>query len=264
MTGHVQVADLANLSGMAASWRNPGVLFAHNDMTQAHVFALRPDGTLLARFALPNAGAVDIEDMAVSNCAAGTCLYLADIGGNLSASRVEFAIYRLTEPVVPAAGVAGMTNVTFERFRFTYPDGANHNAESLIVDPGTETIYVVTKLAAGKTSTAYALPHPPSATAVNTLRKVADLPVPHAGDMPATSGSAHPCGLGFLLRTGNAVYEFRTTPGAAFETAFSATPVMVPAATEPQSEAISYHADGHGYFTSGETASAPIFNVTCP
>ena len=43
--------DLDNLSGLAASWRNPGVLFAHNDMTQAHVFALATDGHVLARFA---------------------------------------------------------------------------------------------------------------------------------------------------------------------------------------------------------------------
>jgi hypothetical protein len=248
---------------MTASRRNPGVLFAHNDMTQAVVFALAPDGRQLGRFALPNAGAMDIEDIAIGPCPAGTCLYLADIGGNLSAARVEFAVYRITEPVVPAAGAAGTTDVPFERFRFNYPDGANHNAEGLLVDPATSALYVVTKVAAGQSSTVYALPNPPSATALNPTRKVIDLPVPRAGDSPATAASAHPCGLGFLLATNNTIYEFRIAAGQPFESAFGATPVPVPSSAEPQREAVAYLPDGRGYFSSGETASAPIFEVGC-
>jgi hypothetical protein len=206
---------------------------------------------------------MDIEDIAIGPCPAGTCLYLADIGGNLSASRVEFAVYRITEPAVPAGGTTGTTDVAFERFRFNYPDGANHNAEGLLVDPASGALYVVTKVAAGQPSTVYALPDPPSVTALNSTRKVIDLPVPRAGDSPATAASAHPCGLGFLLATNNAVYEFRIAAGQPFETAFAATPTAVPSTTEPQREAVAYLPDGRGYFTSGETASAPIFEVTC-
>jgi hypothetical protein len=256
-------AALDNLSGIAASWRNPGVLFAHNDMTQAHVFALGTDGHVLARFALTNAGAVDIEDIGVGPCPGGSCVYLADIGGNLSASRVEFSIYRLTEPTVPSGGTTATTSVSFERFRFTYPDGANHNAESLLVDPASGALYIITKVTDAQPSAAYALANPPSANASNTLRKVADLTVPRPGDTPATSASAHPCGLGFLLRTNKVAYEFRIAAGAPFESAFGVAPVVVPTTTEPQSEAITYRADGQGYFTSGETAAAPLFTVTC-
>jgi hypothetical protein len=263
MTGRVQVADLDNLSGMAVSWKNPGVLFAHNDMTQAHVFALAPDGRLLARYSLSAAGAVDIEDIGVGPCdaAGGTCLFLSDIGGNLGA-RADFAIFRLAEPQVPVTANATAMPVTFERFSFTYPDG-QHNAEGLLVEPKTGALYVVTKVAAGMPSAVYALPHPLAASG-NMARKVADLPVPKSGDSPATSASAHPCGLGFLLRTGERVYEFRIAVGAAFETAFAAAPVSLASATEPQSEAISYRPDGRGYFSSGETPSAPIFEAACP
>jgi hypothetical protein len=176
---------------------------------------------------------------------------------------VEFAIYRVTEPAVPSGGSTGTTNVAFERFRLAYPDGANHNAESLVIDPTSGALYIITKVAAGQPSTAYALPNPPSATAANTLRKVADLPVPRAGDSPATAASAQPCGLGFLLRTNNTAYEFRIAAGAPFESAFSATPTVVPTGSEPQSEAISYRPDGKGYVSSGETAGAPIFSVGC-
>ena len=65
------------------------------------------------------------------------------------------------------------------------------------------------------------------------------------------------------MRTGNTAYEFRIALGAAFESAFTVTPTAVPVGTEPQSEAISYRADGLGYYSSGETASAPIFAVGC-
>jgi hypothetical protein len=239
------------------------VLFAHNDMTQAHVFALSPDGRQLARFALANAGAMDIEDIAVGPCPAGTCVYLADIGGNLSPSRVEFAIFRITEPEVLAAGTTAVTNVTFERFRFAYPDNANHNAEGLLVDPATAAIYFITKVAAGLPSSVYALPNPPSTSAINSARKVADLSVPGPTDSPATAASAHPCGRGFLLATNTTIYEFRIAAGAPFESAFSAAPVTVPSSTEPQREGVTYLPDGRGYFSSGETAAPPIFEVGC-
>jgi hypothetical protein len=259
---HVQPTDLNNLSGMSASWRNPGVLFAHNDMTRADVYALGRDGKLLARFSLANAGAVDIEDMAVGPCPTGTCVFLADIGGNISA-RTEFAIFRIAEPEVSTTGTGATTTVTFEKFRFAYPDGS-HNAEGLLIEPKSGAAYVVTKLAAGQPSAIYRLTQPLSATTLNMATKVADLTVPRTGDMPATSASAHPCGRGFLIRTGNTVYEFRIDGSAAFETAFAVAPVAVPAGTEPQSEAISYAPDGRGYFSSGETAAAPIYEVRCP
>ena len=205
---------------------------------------------------------MDIEDIGVGPCPAGTCVYLADVGGNLSASRVEFAIYRITEPAVPAGGSSATTNVSFERFRLAYPDGANHNAESLLVDPASGALYIITKVTDTQPSTAYALPNPPSATASNTLRRIVDLTVPRPGDTPATSASAHPA-VWVLLRTNKVAYEFRIAAGAPFESAFAVTPVVVPTATEPQSEAIAYRPDGKGYFTSGETAAAPIFAVTC-
>ena len=255
--------NITNLTGLAASWKNPGVLFALSDLSQPFIAAMDTDGSYHQAFFLQDPGAIDFQDMSVGPCPSGTCLYLADIGGKVSASRVEFAIFRFAEPTVSGTTVE-ITSVAFERFRFAYPDGANHDAASMLVDPKAGTIYVITKVGAGKPSTAYALPQPLSSSAVNVARKVADLAVPRPGDMPAVGASAHPCGLGFLLRTRNATFEFRVPPGAAFETAFAASPVVVPSVTEPQAEAISYRYDGRGYVTSGGPEPAPIFEATCP
>jgi hypothetical protein len=87
--------------------------------------------------------------------------------------------------------------------------------------------------------------------------------VPLAGDQPATAADAHPCGTGFILRTGNAAYEFRIAASAPFEDAFRATPVAVPVAQELQSEGISYQPDGRGFYTNSEGAMQPIHRTAC-
>jgi hypothetical protein len=262
MIGRVQLAELDQLSGIAVSSYDASVLFAHNDRTSTTVFALGLDGAVLARFELQGVTTVDLEDIAVGACPSGSCLYVADIGGNL-APRDEYAILRAPEPVVdPSAPSATPVPLEVERFRFAYEDGS-HNAEGILIDPGSGAVYVVTKEAAGQPSHVYRLSDALDADALNVATKVADLPVPRAGDSPATASSAHPCGAGFLLRTNAQLYEFRIDPAEPFERAFAAEPVSIPAGTEPQSEGVSYLPDGRGFVSCGEMADAPIYRSTC-
>jgi hypothetical protein len=264
LTGHIQTAGLDALSGMAASWRNPGVLYVHNDRDRPIVFAVTEVGALLGRYTLGGATVRDIEDMAVGRCPAGTCLYVADIGNNIS-PRTEFAIYRATEPAVDAAGPSGAAapsmTIPAERFAFSYADGA-HNAESLILDAATGAVFVVTKEAAGARSAAYRLESFEPGQ-VNRAVKVADLAVPAAGDQPATSGTGHPCAPGVLLRTNNRLYELRAAAGAPLADAFRATPMLLPVGNEAQGEAVSFRADGRAYYTTSEGAGPPIHKVSC-
>jgi hypothetical protein len=109
----------------------------------------------------------------------------------------------------------------------------------------------------------YRLPDAPSTSLLNRAAKVAQLPIPAAGDTPVTAAAAHPCGLGFLLRSNSRVYEFRIAAAAAFETAFKVTPTLLAMPMEPQSEAIDYLPDGRGFVSSGEGANAPIYETQC-
>jgi hypothetical protein len=256
--GRIEAANLNAVSGIAASWRNPGVLYVHNDRDRAEFFAVSEAGASLGQFTLTGAAARDLEDIAVGRCPAGTCVFLADLGNNIAA-RPEFVIFRVTEPEVNAPR-AGATAVSSERFAFTYPDGA-HNAESLLVDSASGGLYVVTKVAAGARSAVYRLALEAGRT--TTAVKVADLAVPMAADQPATGGSAHPCGAGFLLRTNNTLYEFRVAPGTPFEQAFRAPPMVVPVGTEMQGEAVAYRPDGRGYYTTSEGSTPPIHRTGC-
>jgi hypothetical protein len=257
LLGQVQDPQLTAVSGIAASWRNPGVLYVHNDRDRPEFFALAETGAVLGRFTVSGAAVRDVEDIAVGRCPAGTCVHLADLGNNIS-PRTEFLILRVTEPLVPPGMVASAT-LAAERLAFSYPDGP-HNAESLMIDPGTGALYVITKVAAGQRSAVYKLP---AFGAGGMASKVVDLPVPAAGDQPATAADAHPCGAGFLLRTNNTAYEFRIPVGAAFEAAFKVTPVSVPVGNEVQSEGIAYRPDGRGYYTTSEGARPPIHRVLC-
>jgi len=256
--GTVADARLDALSGMAASWRNPGVLFVHNDRDQARFFAVSESGELLQTFDISGASVSDIEDIAVGPCAAGSCVYIADIGDNVT-PRTEYVIVRVEEPLVDAAGPIEVALADFEQLSYSYPDGT-HNGESLLADPATGDLFVISKLAAGMPSSAY---HLPAFGGDGDASKVGDLTVPAAGDQPATAADAHPCGAGFLLRTNNTLYEFRTPAGTALEQAFAVTPVEVPVADEQQGEAVTYRPDGGGYYTTSEGASPPIDFVGC-
>jgi hypothetical protein len=256
--GTISESTLDQLSGMAASHKNPGVLFVHNDRDMARFFAVSEQGTLLQTFTIAGASVSDIEDMAIGPCAAGTCLYIADIGDNIS-PRTDYVILRVEEPVVGTAEPVETMITDFEQLTYSYPDGT-HNGESLLIDPASGSLYVISKLDAGMPSIAYRLP---AFGADGAAAKVADLTVPTAADQPATAADAHPCGTGFLLRTNDTLYEFRIAPGSAFEQAFFATPGEVPVAVEQQGEAVTYRPDGSGYYTTSEGALPPIDAVSC-
>lgn len=267
-TGNVQSNALNALSGIAVSRQQPEIVFAHNDHDRPVVYAIDREGREHAQIVLTDAPATDIEDIAVGPCGAEVCIYLGDVGDN-NATRSEYAILRLVAPTVPAAPGSNPMTAAYDRFRFTYEDGS-HNAEGLMVAPD-GTIYVVTKLAPGSggsvvatgPSSVYRLAPSITSDSVAVATKVATLPVPKSGEAAASAVAAHPCGLGFLLRTYDKAYEFVTPSGMPFEASFEVEPLAMELADEPQSEGIDYLAGGFGFLTSGEGTRAPIVETVC-
>lgn len=260
--GAVASPMLAELSGMTASWRNRGVLFAVNDRARSTVYALDPQGAVLAQFTPENAEVVDVEDIGIGPCAsgAGTCLFLADFGDNFS-GREAVAILAVPEPEIVDGEVAP-SDLQAERYLYAYEDGP-HNAEGLLVDPRSGALFIVTKETPGSPSSVYALDHPASTTELNTASKVVNLPIPTPQNDSASAATAHPCAAAFAVRTYDAIYEFRAPDSGTLMDAFSATPIALQAPGERQSEAITYSADGQHLLTSGEGESAGIFELSC-
>lgn len=237
-------AALDELSGLAASRRHPGVLYAHNDSANTTVFfALDEGGRLVAEVRLAGADSEDLEAIAIGPCpAAASCIYLGDIGDN-DRERVEYAVYVVPEPESLSASPV---EVSATRFPFVYPDGP-HNAETLVVEARSGRIFVVTK---GGEAVAYELPTPLVSGGPATLRRIGALPLPSAE--PVTDGSFHPCGERLLVRTMDALYELVRPSGGGLEVVFSASPIPLPLPVEVKGEAVTYAHDGARYFSSGE------------
>ena len=91
---------LDEVSGLAASRKNPDVLWVHNDSGGSpRVFALNAAGDHLGIYNLNGAQATDYEDIAIGpGPTAGTdYLYVADTGNN-SLGRSTVTVYRVPEP----------------------------------------------------------------------------------------------------------------------------------------------------------------------
>ncbi|WP_330166755.1 cell wall anchor protein [Corallococcus sp. NCRR] len=256
--GTVTATALVEPSGLAASRLTSGVLYAHNEDTTAIVAISTADASTKGTFTVSNVTPADWEDVATGPCPAGQCIYMGDIGrssANFPTPPSTFAVYRIREPNIGAGQTSG--NLTAEAFPFQYPDTPK-DAETLMVHPTTGDIYIVTKSYSGA-SKVYKFPQPlPAPGTLSTLVFVANLPLPTTTDTnygAATSGAIHACANRFILRTYRKVYEFRAATGAAFETAFAATPVSLTDTVEGQGEAIEYDPTGTAYYTMSESPS---------
>ncbi len=256
-TGRVP-AELRELSGFAASRVHRGVFWAHNDSGNAPALhALRADGTMAATFPLRGAKVRDPEDIAVGPCAAGapdSCIYLGDTGDN-GRRRQSVQILKVREPAELTGGPLVPTILPFR-----YAGGA-HDAEALVVDPGSARLFVITKslLSLGDVYRIDGLGSRTGATAV----RVRTLRPPREYDASTTGAAAHPSGTRLLLRTYTRAWELRSPDARAFEDVLDAEPIAVPDASQPQGEAISYTAEGRAYLLGGEGAGSPLYRVPC-
>jgi len=257
--GTIPAGQLPELSGLASSQLHPSTLYAHNDSgDSARFFAIDESARLLGEIDLPGATATDWEDIAVGPCPTGWCVFIADIGDN-DLDRTDCAIYRVAEPATLPAGGSKIT-ATFERLPFVYPaqDG-RHNAETLLVDPQSQRIFVVTKETTAP-SRVYELPTPVTPNVRATLVFVATLSVPVTAG-PITGGAFNGCGDRILIRSRTSMHELARSPAGELVSIFSATPVPVPLAVEPQGEAVTYAADGRRYFTASEQDESPSVSL---
>jgi hypothetical protein len=241
-TGAVQTGQAPELSGMVLSRSQPGVLWTHNDSgDRPRVFALRPAGGVLADLDVPGAHAFDWEDIAIR----GRTLYLADIGDNAHA-RATIDIYEVPEPRVPATG----TTAPAARLSLRYPDGP-HDAETLLVDPRSGEIVIVTKELSGRSGVYVAR------GSRKTLRFAGHLDLGLAS--LATAGDVSADGRVIAIRTYSDVFAWRHTPGTSLAAALRGKPCVSPTLLrEAQGEALALTRDGRAFYTVPEGEHATI------
>jgi hypothetical protein len=271
-TAKIASPELTEASGLAASRRLPGVLYVHNDSGDgARFFAVKTDGTYLGQFVLTGAAATDWEDMAVGPHRGGSSIYLGDIGDNAaregaSDQRASIAVYRLAEPALPPAEKFTVRTAAWEKITLTYPDKP-HDSETLMIDPRTGDLYLVTKELNGQ-SLVYVAEAPLEAGASIMLRSVAKLhfgAAPLAGDPLATGGDISPLGDAILLRSYDTAFFWPRQAAQTVAQALAEKPIIVPLVQEEQGESIAFAADASAYFTisEGTSQSLHVFRATC-
>jgi hypothetical protein len=266
--GTVGSPAITEASGLAASRRNPGVWWTHNDSGGPNqVFALSDSGAVLSTITLTNAENRDWEDIAVGPPSGhgGATLYVADSGDNTviqdpTGGRGNVRIYRLPEPEVDPGASGAKASAKADTLTLTYPDGP-HDSEAFLVDPVDGDLIVITKdwTLRGEPSVYRASGDVADGSTV-VLQKVGV--VPGSLGSLVTAADVSPDGSVVGIRTYEAVRLYRRPTGEPLWAAFESTPCEGPTPRpETQGEALGFAADGASYVTVSEGTN-PVLHRT--
>lgn len=246
--GKVPSAVINEASGLVASRAHPGWFWTHNDSgDSARIFLIDYSATLRSSYYLEGITAYDWEDISLMTQGDKPYLLVADIGDN--GGRRPFIYLHVVEEPETVGNPTAMD--TIPRAHITtwvmkYEDGPR-DAESLFFDPVDECIYVVGKreLPAGIYRTA--LPDQPADTLL--LKRVGTVPQTFltAADIRSDGGE-------LLMKNLLHVFYWKRQPGESIPTMLKRPALTLPYQPEPQGEAITFAADGSGYYTLSESA----------
>lgn len=231
---------IAESSALVRSTVDPDLAYTINDSgNETAVYVIELDsGDVVGTTTLDVEGE-DTEAMAIG---VDGWLYIGDIGDN-EESRDTVALYAIDQPT------PGDATVTPDVYEVRYTDGPS-NAETLLVDPTTGQLSIVTKsLLAGSV---YELPKPLEADRVNVARPIRDVAV----EGMVTDGAYLPDGSGVLLRTYIDIVVY-AIPGWD-----ELMPIDTP--PQPQSESLAVPDDGPSVLVGTEKLPSTIYEVRIP
>lgn len=234
---------LLEVSGLAASANNPGMLWALNDSgNAAEVFLVDEQLNIHVTIKLKGLKNRDWEDIAVGPgpVEGKNYLYVGEIGDNMAAFQYKY-VYRFEEPV--QAQAANMVIEKFDTITFQLPDGKK-DTESLMIHPKTKNLYVISKRE--QPVYVYELSYPYSTNDTITATKLLAIPFTQivAGDFSAD-------GEELLIKSYRNTYYWNIGSRNLKE-ALKDQPLIVQYKEEPQGESITFSRDGKGFYTLSE------------
>jgi len=259
-------------SGIAASRRNAGIFWTHNDSGDGpFVYAFDRRGKHRGVWRVTGAKAIDWEDMAIGPGPrrGRSYLYLGDIGDN-SKKRDQITVYRVAEPqVAPKDSSSTVQNPrkteAADVIHLKYPDG-KYDAEALLIHPFTGDLYVGAKVM-GSPARVYKLRAPAPKSGVSTLSYVGELRFPNQFLGFITGGDISPDGRRVVISDylGACELILPGKRGIAFDEIWKQSPLPVDIGGFPgvrrQGEAICYRADGLALLATSEGLPCPLIEV---
>lgn len=245
--------DLLEISGVAASRVNPGILYIHNDSGNPNqVYLTNGNGDNEGTLTLTSVGNRDWEDIAVGPgpVPGKNYIYVGDIGDNDSKYPSVF-VYRFPEPDLTGKILPVTINIdSLDIIELKYPDGPR-NAETLMVDPLTRDICIASK--ESNISKVYLARYPQSTKTSAVMTPVVQLYMDKA-----TAGDISPDGSEILLRNNGQIWYWKLPAGSSISAGLLTAPQIAPYANnEPQGEGICFAADNSGYYTDTEIRDHP-------
>ncbi|WP_236243075.1 WD40 repeat domain-containing protein [Streptomyces sp. CC228A] len=226
-------------SGLAASRAHPGVYWTHNDQDEPRVFAVDSrTGETVATVTLRGVGKP--RDMEAVSVGPDGHVYVGDIGDNLNGSWPYVWIYRFKEPERLRD-----QSVDAVQYTVTYEDGPR-DAEALMVHPKTGRVYIASKNEEG--GGLYEGPARLSAQGRNVFRRVGEVPW-------VTDGAFSPDGTRLVLRS------YFSARSYAWKDGRLGADERVRGPIQPQSESVTYTADGSALLFGSEGAQSRVVRV---
>lgn len=248
--GEVGGGHLDEISGIAASRLHRGFFWVHNDSGDTNrVYLLDEFGELYGEMWLAGCSARDWEDIAVGPGPEPdqSYIYIGDIGDNLGVHR-ERHICRVPEPVRLSLSASRLSNFNLkaqaQELTVIFNDRAR-DAETLLLDPNTNDLYIVTKRESAVY--VYYLPYPQPFGGQTRVDPLGTIPI-----SGVTGGDISPDGRELLLKTNSAVYYWRRAENQSWYDTMAQPARRAPYVREPQGEAIGWTATGDGYVTVSE------------
>lgn len=252
---------LDEVSGMVAMAAPLSGFWVHNDGGGAEIYGLNPSGTVVAVLDLVGADNDDWEDIAIGPgpVADVPYIYVADSGDN-DLNRGGGTVYRLPQPALASATVGA------HALPFAYPGGISEDCETLLSDPTSGDLYLVSRDRAGAgVFRAYRFAFPQAVGSTTTLVQVAQ--VATSGTQLAKGGAMSATGseIALLFHSNSAQTAqariYQRGLGMTVGEALAQSPCIVALPSAPQSEALAINGAGDLFVTS-EGTNQPVHRRT--
>jgi hypothetical protein len=235
---------LKEASGLAASVNNKGHLWVLNDSgNKSEIYLVDTSLNLKLTCSLP-ARNRDWEDMAIGPGpdSTKTYIYVGDIGDNGGWHKFKY-IYRFEEPKF-VEGTNKVVIESFDKITFALED-EKKDTETLMIDPLSKDLYVVSKREEPVYLYRIAYPYPTTDTL--TAKKLTSLPL-----TLISGGSISPDGKEVLLKNYDHIYYWNNNANLTLPDLLKNKPEEVPYEVEPQGEALAWSQDRKGFYSLSE------------
>lgn len=242
--GLIESDELYEASGMVASRSFPGNYWVINDSgNENKLYLIDGNGKLIHAYRIDGTFNRDWEDIAIytDSITGRSKIYIGDIGDNF-AIRQHVQIIIVDEPMSMDQKDTVIHYVS--KLTLTYEDGAR-DAETLIVDPLTSEIFIITKRE--ESVRVY--------TVVLTENQADTLELKYLSSLPfylVTAGDISADGSEILLKNYNAIFYWKRMENETFPEAISKPHERLPYNPEPQGESIAWTIDNLGFYTLSE------------